>query len=818
MPLSYRIGALGWYNFEDLTQTLLKIIIGPGVSSFGGSKDGGRDATFYGSANFPSKTAKWRGYWVFQAKYYDYEILGAPSCRQRFIRDLPREFPKILSKNRRRNLVKRKPKPYYRRLNPNNYIIITNLPITAKNRDDISILVTNSGYTGNFLVIDGKDLCQLLDIYPLVRRRYPQLLGLADLSYLLNQEIYTRSESFLRVWQPRLSTFVRTQGFDAAETVIKNRYFVVIDGPPEVGKSTIAAALALTFATGGFQIVDLRDPGDFNKILSQERPQLFVADDAIGSVSFDPSQNDKWCRELHNILIRLDKNHLLVWTTRKYILERALLSSKLGELGTSFPVAHEVVVTAGDVSDEENAAILYNHCKEADLSEKAREVIRSNGRSIVSHPNFTPLRANQIAKTVLEPLKGGDISLETVLDFLADPGAVWERAYNALSEGERQLLMCLIEYDWEADVKDLRKNFEDRMAGFSEPTSYDFTQIISALDNSFIKCEQDYLGENTVDFQHPSVRDLIIRILSKNKGIRTRFIALSSARGIATLVRGVGGHSQPSEDDEHSIRVTDPDDFNSLHQRLSELINDGLTLEEWEEWLAACSLLLPRIDEGSRGPILPGELNIEEFNGTEPARILTEVLRGFCAYETYDNNRSATIDDWVEPIKKAFELAEYQLTAIRPAYVRELFDLCNLDDVETALPLLAVVGMWEPVVAVQYLNLGVLDKWRRSIAEKIGEAIALGEEMESAQDDSLEYYEEYHDVYTEWAGESRKLIELARAFSLLARSELGKGIDELETVLYNVESPEEPWDDDDEGYGRGAAAEYWTVDRILEDL
>ena len=42
--LQYRIAEIGWYNFEKLIQTLLKTIIGPGVTSFGGSKDGGRDA------------------------------------------------------------------------------------------------------------------------------------------------------------------------------------------------------------------------------------------------------------------------------------------------------------------------------------------------------------------------------------------------------------------------------------------------------------------------------------------------------------------------------------------------------------------------------------------------------------------------------------------------------------------------------------------------------------------------------------------------------------------------------------------------------
>jgi len=50
LSLKYRISNIGWYNFELLVQTLLKAVIGPGVTSFGGSKDKGRDAAFVGAA------------------------------------------------------------------------------------------------------------------------------------------------------------------------------------------------------------------------------------------------------------------------------------------------------------------------------------------------------------------------------------------------------------------------------------------------------------------------------------------------------------------------------------------------------------------------------------------------------------------------------------------------------------------------------------------------------------------------------------------------------------------------------------------------
>jgi hypothetical protein len=60
MPLKYQIGNIGWYNFERLIKTVLKRIIGPGTTSFGGSKDGGRDASFKGTAPYQCENP-WSG-------------------------------------------------------------------------------------------------------------------------------------------------------------------------------------------------------------------------------------------------------------------------------------------------------------------------------------------------------------------------------------------------------------------------------------------------------------------------------------------------------------------------------------------------------------------------------------------------------------------------------------------------------------------------------------------------------------------------------------------------------------------------------------
>lgn len=69
----YKLEQLGWFNFEQLVRTMLREVIGSGLSTFSGSADQGRDATFVGEAtSYPSKTDHWNGAWIFQVKHRTY--------------------------------------------------------------------------------------------------------------------------------------------------------------------------------------------------------------------------------------------------------------------------------------------------------------------------------------------------------------------------------------------------------------------------------------------------------------------------------------------------------------------------------------------------------------------------------------------------------------------------------------------------------------------------------------------------------------------------------------------------------------------------
>src|SRR3954471_13232430 len=68
--MDYRLDDLGWFEFEQLVQTLAKVRLGMGVEAWGGRGDWGRDAYFAGSLRYPTNDET-SGPFVLQSKFVE---------------------------------------------------------------------------------------------------------------------------------------------------------------------------------------------------------------------------------------------------------------------------------------------------------------------------------------------------------------------------------------------------------------------------------------------------------------------------------------------------------------------------------------------------------------------------------------------------------------------------------------------------------------------------------------------------------------------------------------------------------------------------
>jgi hypothetical protein len=570
MPeIRYRLDDLGWFQFEWLVQSLLKARIALGIESWGGAhSDHGRDAYFDGPLAFPTDEPQ-DGAFLFQAKF----VASANAAGAK-------PFPAVSQAVRKEAMRIKKRIADGEWEDIKHYTLITNAPLSVDDRaGTASVIREVLGHTG-ITIWSGNDVCDVLDHQPELRRSFPQLLSLRDLNALLaeavNKEVIERSRSALAASVDYVSTFVPTAAYDRAWTVLREHNFAVLHGPAEMGKTAIAWMVAISQLSTGWEAVVCHSPDDFFKSVEQDRRQIFVADDAFGRTEYDPSAVNRWEKDLHYVLQRVDSKHWLVWTSRKHLLERARQSMDLQGSAGKFPNPGAVLVDASKLSVTERALILYRHAKHSVASEAGRAVVRSHALRIVQNPNFTPERIKGFVAERLPALidhsgaltvQPGRIELE-VTEAINNPTKRMRMSFKALGRQQKYLLLAMLEAgDW-PQIPDVQRNYESYPAA-QQGTG--FAEVLDQLNEAFAKVT----GNRYILWIHPSYRDLVIDELYTDSDLRKQFLKRATRGGIALAISRLGG---PKGERQLPLLIDD-DDWRVVEGRALELVSEGAPSE-----------------------------------------------------------------------------------------------------------------------------------------------------------------------------------------------------------------------------------------------
>ena len=350
--IRYRLDDLGWYQFEWLVQSLLKAELGPGIQSWGGRGDHGRDGYFEGPLNFPAKHLTSDGPFVFQIKFVEEANAAGASPEENVIRAVRAEARRIGKRTSAGDWEKAQ-----------HYALYTNAPLSKDVRDQIISLIKEELPDTNVHPFGGNDVSDILDKHLNLRRSFPQLLSLRDLDSLIldavNKETKERSSSAIVEARDLVPVFVPTAAFFRTWEILRKYHFAVLEGPPEMGKTAIAWMIALTQISLGWDAIACDEPQDFFKSHEGTRQQVFVADDAFGRTEYEPTRARGWESQLSRVYRLLDPKHLLIWTSRRHILERAKKSMDLQGDAGNFPNPGAILVRASDLTEREKALILY---------------------------------------------------------------------------------------------------------------------------------------------------------------------------------------------------------------------------------------------------------------------------------------------------------------------------------------------------------------------------------------------------------------------------------------------------------------------------
>jgi len=572
----YTFSTLNDEDLETLARDLLNAKLGLNLHSFRSGQDKGIDLRQSTAENVNSI--------VVQVKHY-----------------LRSGVPQLKSDLKKKELRKVKA------LNPARYVVVTSLPLSAQDAEEIQKLMSPFIRTVDD-VIGKEELNRYISEFPAIEQRHFKLWfsSVSLLNNVLNNAITGRTVYRVRKIVKDFPKYVVTQRLDAANKILEREKVLLITGQPGIGKTTLAEILIFERMKSGFEFYEVTSVREAEDMVSVdgETKQLFYMDDFLGDIHLELVAGVSSTVAAFIDRIRNTPNKYLLLTSRTVILQAAI--EKFEKLKRSRLAEERFELKLTDYSPLEKGRILYNHIFFSEIDDEQCRAILADRfyQQIIKHQNFAP----RLIEFVTEPkrIKGKSTAefKQFVTDNLANPSEIWRDSfYTQIAYFDRCLLYTLFTFHEVAEENDLRRSFVARLRyekekNYQTLSSNDFRDSIRNLLNGFIT---SYRDDEKQYFQliNPSLADFIYAEL---EGSVEELVAVVSAliSHIQLSFFEFEGH-QPIEVQQVFVRKILSGEID-LQQMASALTNYQISLKI--EWLAK---LCPAIElDGIIADLLEG--------------------------------------------------------------------------------------------------------------------------------------------------------------------------------------------------------------------
>ncbi len=504
--MAYDFSALNDKEFEGLAMDILNARFKLDLQSFKSGKDKGIDLRFSSPKN--------NNEIVVQAKQY------IKSGYRALVRDLVKsEFPKV------------------KRLQPTRYMLVTALPLSATNKDEICKKFKPFIKTPND-IFGQDDLNKYLSKLPEIETSWYKLWlsSVPVLTKILHNAVTGRSDFYEGKIRKNIQRYVYSVNFDDAFDILRKYKYILITGLPGVGKTMLADFLTYHLLAQKYKLVyidsDLKDAEDIIA-KNPKTKQVFYFDDFLGAnyleIMNPKTPESKFVSFLDRI--KNSPNKYLILTTRTIIYRTAI--ERFEKLKRASVDIARREIQLGHYSDLDKAKILYNHIYHSALpDEKKKEIFKDKAyMAIINHQNYNP----RLIEFVTDPVNSTDIKKGQYLAFvtkhLNNPEEVWRHAYEQQITVEEKLLMHAVFTQQNNANEGQTKQIFDSFLHF-EMESYHFRPGPSPFKNAHKKLLDGILrrevivrnDEARVSFINPSLSDFLTSYFYENPEERWKLI------------------------------------------------------------------------------------------------------------------------------------------------------------------------------------------------------------------------------------------------------------------------------------------------------
>jgi len=508
----YDFSQLNDKEFEVLANDLLSNLLGQRIERFKPGKDSGVDGRFFTLSGDEV---------ILQCKHY-----------------IKTGYSGLLSRLKKTEL------PHLHELSPKQYYLITSIPLSRKNKQDIRSLLSP------FIMRDDdifgqEDLNDLLSMYPKVEDKHYKLWisSTTVLDRIFNNAIKGRSQYEIQRMQRNSNKYVETVNHQAALDKLKKCRVVIITGEPGVGKTTLAENLCLHFANHNYEFVDIEESiSEAENIYSPSKQQIFYFDDFLGSNYFEAIENKKDAHIVKFIeRVKADKMKLFILTSRNNILNSGFLSSPY--LLNSQIHKNELLITISALSQMDKARILYNHLWFSRLPEDYIDEVYKNRRyrDVIKHRNFNPRLIEFITDIDRVNVESSEY-WDHILRTINNPKDIWNDCFKVQNNAYvRNLVLLTVFNGGSIAEEDLRLSY-GRLCTISgllstTHTEKDFESMSRLAMKSFLN--RNMLGHRTeYTLFNPSIADYVLSEYRKDEErLINIFLSLNTLDSLERLVQ-----------------------------------------------------------------------------------------------------------------------------------------------------------------------------------------------------------------------------------------------------------------------------------------